>query len=180
MKRIIQIPNRSISQMVDEYGVIGAMKKLGCNENLSFISDLYRIGEGTIIHKFCNLFGNSNIGKNCIISSFVEIQGGVIVGDNCRIGSFSFLCSGVELEENVFLGSHICTINDRHPKPHNKEYKQEKTLIKNGASIGSGSVLICGITIGENSMVGAGSLVLKDIPAHQLWYGSPAKFIKNI
>lgn len=180
MKQLIKIPNRSIAQLINEEGIIEALVRLKCNENLSFISEDYKIGDGTKVYHFANIFGKGSIGKNCIVASYVEIQDSVVVGNNCRVGSFSFLCSGVTLEDNIFLGSHTCFINDRNPVVHNKNYKQEKTVIKNGASIGSGTVLMCGVIIGENAVIGAGSLVLKDIPSGEVWAGSPARFIKKI
>jgi len=164
MKQFIQIRNRSISELTKEEGLVEALSRIHCNENLSFISSDYKIGDKTVIHKFVNIFGKGEIGRNCIISSFVEIQNSVKLGNNCRVGSHSFLCSGLELGDNVFLGSHFCSLNDRYPKSHNKEYKQEKTIIKNNVSIGSGTTLMCGISIGENSIIGAKSLVLENIP----------------
>ena len=180
MKQIIEVKNKSIDELIDEDGIINAIKKLKCNERLSFICPDFIIGEGTVIYYFCNLFGKSKIGKNCIISSYTEIQDDVVIGDGCRIGSHSFLCSGVVLEENVFLGSGVITINDRVPKPHNKNYIKTKTLIRKNASIGSGSTLMCGIEIGENALVGCGSVVTKCVPDNEIWCGNPAKFIKKI
>lgn len=180
MRRVVPIYNRTIDQLAQEEGVISVLRRLKCNDKLSFIGEQVKIGDKTLIYYFCNLFGKSEIGENCIIGSFVEIQGDVIVGNSCRIGSHSFLCSGVTLEDSVFLGSHVVTINDRLPKSHNNTYKQEKTVIKKGASIGSGSVLMCGITIGENSVIGAKSLVLKDIPPNEIWAGHPTKFIRKV
>lgn len=180
MKQIIKIGNRTISQISQEDGIIEAISRIKTNDKLSFISENYKIGEKTVVYYFCNIFGQGEIGKNCIIASFVEIQDGVKLGNNCRIGSHSFLCSGVTLEDDVFLGSGIITINDRQPKSHNKDYRKVTTLIKKGASIGSGSVIMGGITIGENSMIGAKSLVLKDVPDGELWYGHPAVFIKKL
>src|SRR3990167_6321360 len=135
MKQIIEVKNKSIGELIDEDGIINAIKKLKCNERLSFICPDFIIGEGTVIYYFCNLFGKSKIGKNCIISSYTEIQGGVKLGDGSRVGSHSFLCSGLEIGNNVFLGS---------------------------------------------SIVGAGSLVLKDVPDGEIWLGQPARFIKKI
>lgn len=180
MKQIIEVKNKSIGELIDEDGIINAIKKIKCNERFSFISPDFIIGEGTVIYYFCNLFGKSKIGKNCIISSYTEIQGGVKLGDGSRVGSHSFLCSGLEIGNNVFLGSYFCSINDRHPKSHNANYLQEKTIIKNNVSIGSSVTVMCGVTIGESSIVGAGSLVLKDVPDGEIWLGQPARFIKKI
>jgi acetyltransferase-like isoleucine patch superfamily enzyme len=175
----IEVPNKTLSQLVDDVGVIDTIKRLKFNDRLSYISETYKIGKNTQIHKWCNLFGNSTIGSDCVIGSYTEIQGGVVIGNNCRIGSHCFICSGVTIEENVFLGSGIVTINDRLPTPNNKNYKQEKTLIKKGASIGSGAVIMCGIVIGENTKVGAGSVVVKDVAPNTIVVGNPAKPIKR-
>ncbi len=180
MKQKIPVPNRSVHQLIKEEGLIEAMTRLHCNEKLSFISPDYIIGENTQIYYFVNIFGKGRIGKNCIISSYTEIQNGVSIGNNCRVGSHSFLCSGVTLEDNSFLGSGIITINDHFPKPHNKNYKQLETVIKKGSSIGSGTVIMGNITIGENSVIGAKSLITKNIPDNEVWYGHPAKFVRKI
>ena len=179
MKQKISVPNRSIHQLIKEEGLIEALTLLHCNEKLSFISPEYVIGDGTQIYYFCNLFGKGRIGKNCIISSYTEIQSDVKIGSNCRVGSHSFLCSGVTLEDNVFLGSHVVTTNDSFPIVKNKNYKQEKILIKKNASIGSGSILLPGIEIGEGALIGAGSIVTKNVPSHEIWVGNPAKILRK-
>lgn len=179
MRQTVEIKNRTLAELTVAEGVIETLRRLKCDERLSFISPEYIIGKGTVVYCFVNVFGKGRIGENCIIASYTEIQGGVNVGDNCRIGSHCFLCSGVTLEDDVFLGSGVITINDKNPRPHNKEYKQEKTVIKKGASIGSGSVLMCGIEVGENAVVGAGSVVTKSIPAGQTWCGNPARPLKR-
>lgn len=175
MRRLVPIHNKTIEQMINKDGIIETLKKLRCNEKLSFIGENVKIGDKTVIYHFCNIFGNSKIGKNCIISSYVEIQGEVSVGNNCRIGSHSFLCSGVTLEDDVFLGSHIVTINDLMPKSHNSKYKKETTLIKKSASIGSGAVLLGGIEIGENAVVGAGAIVTESVSSNSKVKGLAAR-----
>lgn len=125
---------------------------------------------------FVNIY-NSTIGKNCRIAEFVEI-GGAIIGDNCSIQAFCFLCPGVELEDGVFLGPHTVFTNVRHPRATRKG-QFEKTLVKKGATIGANCTILCGVTIGENSVVGAGSVVTKDIPPDTTVVGNPAKILRK-
>jgi len=160
-------------------GVVNALKKLDCNHRLSFISPNYKIGKGTEIYYFVNIIGKGVIGDHCLIASYVEIQNDVIIQNNCRIGSFSFLCSGVEIGNRVFLGSHVKTINDKKPEVFNPNYKQEKIIIDDGASIGTGVTLMGPIRIGKNAIIGANSLVNKDVPEGETWVGSPAKRLKR-
>tara|TARA_B110000503_G_scaffold60476_1_gene96054 strand:- start:2826 stop:3269 length:444 start_codon:yes stop_codon:yes gene_type:complete len=131
-----------------------------------------------IFHKgLVNLYG-CKIDANTIVGPFVEIQSEVRIGKNCKISSHSFICSGVTISDNVFVGHNVTFINDRNPRSVNKEGKLkkkqdwilEKTLIEQGVSIGSGSIIMCGVKIGKNSTVGAGSLVLKDIPNDKIFY----------
>lgn len=134
-----------------------------------------------------NLYG-CTIGDNSTIGAFVEIQKNVLVGKNCKISSHSFLCEGVHMKDNVFIGHNVSFINDKYPRSTNADgsrqqegdWKATPTLIEQGASIGSGSTILCGITIGENSIIGAGSVVTKDIPADSIAYGNPAKVMRKI
>lgn len=121
--------------------------------------------------EFINLYGGCEIGDNCRIGCFVEIGRNVKIGKNCLIEAFVYLCEGVELEDNVFVGPHVCTTNDKWP-PSDKMWP---TLIKEGASIGANSIIVCGVTIGKKAMIGAGSVVTKDIPPYAVAYGNPAK-----
>tara|TARA_Y100000996_G_C22454959_1_gene615486 strand:+ start:417 stop:875 length:459 start_codon:yes stop_codon:yes gene_type:complete len=129
-----------------------------------------------------NIYG-CEIGKNTKVGPFVEIQSDVVIGKNCKISSHSFICSGVEIEDNVFIGHNVTFINDRHPKSVNSKGKLkgsndwtlEKTFIREGVSIGSGSVIMCGIEIGKNSIIGAATLVLKNVPRNKTYYNK----IKN-
>ena len=129
-----------------------------------------------------NIYG-CEIGKNTKVGPFVEIQSDVVIGKNCKISSHSFICSGVEIEDNVFIGHNVTFINDRHPKSVNSKGKLkgsndwtlEKTIIREGVSIGSGSVIMCGIEIGKNSIIGAATLVLKNVPRNKTYYNK----IKN-
>jgi len=139
-----------------------------------------QIGNNTKIFSFVNLYGpNLTIGNNCKIGSFVEIQRDVTIGNFCVISSHSFICSGVTLEGNNFIGHSCVFTNDRNPKPFNTNYKQEQTLIKIGASIGSGSRLLP-ITVGKNSLIGLGSNVVTNIPDNSIAFSKKTKAeIKN-
>lgn len=145
------------------------------------------------IHPTAKIFGCSNIygckiGENCKIGPFVEIQKNVKIGDNCKIQSHSFICEGVNIEDNVFVGHGVMFTNDRKPRAVNKDgsmkqeedWKCEKTYVKKRASIGSNATIICGITIGENAMIGAGSVVTKDVPANTIVAGNPARIIGDV
>lgn len=137
------------------------------------------IGENTVIRDYVNIFG-CKIGKNCKIAAFVEIQKGVTVGNNCAIEAFVFIPSGVTIEDEVFIGPHVCFTNDKRPRAVNPGWKTTPTVVKKGASIGAGSVILCGITIGEKAMIAAGSVVTKDVPPKTLVAGNPAKPVKKI
>jgi len=137
------------------------------------------IGENTVIRDFTNLYG-CKIGKDCKIAAFVEIGKGVTVGNKCAIEAFVFIPPGVTIEDEVFIGPHVCFTNDKIPKAVNPGWKITPTLVKKGASIGAGSTIVCGITIGEKSLVGAGSVVTKDVPPNTLVVGNPAKFVKKV
>ncbi len=139
------------------------------------------IGEGTSVWHYTNLYG-CEIGRNCTIGSFVEVQASALVGDDVTISSHTFICSFVAIENNVFIGHGVMTINDVYPPSFKRTGNKEnwkKTLIKSGAVIGSG-VTLMPVTIGKNSVVGAGSVVLKDVPDNVVVAGNPAKFIKHL
>jgi len=144
-----------------------------------------KLGKGVKIHKFVNLYG-CEIGDRSKIGAFVEIQKGAKVGADCKISSHTFICEGVTLEDCVFVGHHVVFINDRHPRATNgahqlqteADWTVQPTLIKRRASIGSGSVILCNITIGENAVIGAGSVVTKDVPANAVVAGNPARIIR--
>ena len=145
-----------------------------------------KIGENTKIYhpELVNLYG-CHVGKNCKIGAFVEIQKGVKVGNNVKIQSHSFICTGVTIEDNAFVGHNVTFINDKYPKSTKQGKLQNEedwacvpTLVKKGASLGSSSTIMCGVTIGENAMVGAGSVVTKDVAKDSVVVGVPARKIK--
>jgi UDP-2-acetamido-3-amino-2,3-dideoxy-glucuronate N-acetyltransferase len=150
------------------------------------ISADVKLGKDVKITSFVNLYG-CEIGDSTKIGAFVEIQKGVIIGRNCKISSHSFLCEGVTIEDEVFIGHNVTFINDKYPEATNKDGSLQNdndwncvpTIIKKGASIGSGSTLLCGITIGSKAIVGAGSVVTKDIPDNAIAAGVPAKIINK-
>lgn len=146
-----------------------------------------KVGEGTKIFKFVNAY-ECEIGDESKVGAFVEIQKGVTIGKRCKISSHSFLCEGVKIEDGVFIGHSVTFINDRFPRAvtqggalqTEEDWTMENTLIKKGASIGSGSTILCGISVGENSIVGAGSVVTKDVPDNTIVVGNPARILRRI
>ena len=149
------------------------------------IADDVKLGNNVRIHDFVNLYG-CEIEDNTKIGSFVEIQKGVKIGKRCKISSHSFICEGVTIEDQVFVGHHVVFINDRYPRAVNQDgelqteadWTMERTVVKRGASIGSGAVILCNITLGENAIVGAGSVVTKNVPANAIVAGNPARLIR--
>ena len=143
-----------------------------------------KLGRDVRIHAFVNLYG-CEIGDQTQVGTFVEIQKGAKIGDHCKISSHTFICEGVTIEPGVFIGHSVTFINDKYPRATNPagelqseaDWNCQNTLIKRGASIGSGTTLLGGITIGENAIVGAGSLVTKDVPANTTVAGNPAKIL---
>jgi acetyltransferase-like isoleucine patch superfamily enzyme len=155
-------------------------------ESYNRIAPNVKLGKDVRLFGFVNLYG-CEIGDETKIGTFVEIQKGVKVGRRCKISSHSFLCEGVTLEDEVFIGHNVTFINDRFPRATSEggELKTEAdwvcvpTLVKKGASIGSSATLLCGITVGEGAIVGAGSVVTKDVPPHTIVAGNPARVIKK-
>jgi acetyltransferase-like isoleucine patch superfamily enzyme len=145
-----------------------------------------KLGKDVLIYDFVNLYG-CTIGDNTKVGTFVEIQKNSSIGKNCKISSHTFICEGVEIEDNVFIGHNVTFINDKFPRAVNddgkmqtdSDWKLEKTFVKKGASIGSSVTILCGITIGENAVVGAGSVVTKNVPADTVVAGNPAKVIQK-
>jgi len=144
------------------------------------------VGKNVKIFDFVNAYGCS-IDDDTKIGTFVEIQKGASIGKNCKISSHSFICEGVHIEDNCFIGHGVMFTNDLFPRATNIDGSQQtdedwtliETYVKKGASIGSNATILCGITIGENSLIGAGSVVVKDVPANSIVVGNPARAIKN-
>jgi acetyltransferase-like isoleucine patch superfamily enzyme len=138
------------------------------------------VGENTTIWQFCVVLPQAQIGDNCNICAQCFIENDVKIGNNVTIKSGVYLWDGIEIEDNVFIGPNVTFTNDKYPR--SKQYPESflKTKVRKGASIGADSVILGGVTIGENAMIGAGSLVTKDIPSRQLWMGNPAKYIRDI
>src|ERR1700712_4991249 len=145
------------------------------------------LGKNTRIFNFVNAYGCS-IDDNSKIGAFVEIQKDASIGKNCKISSHTFICSGVHIEDNVFIGHGVMFTNDLFPKATNADGSQQTeadwkvivTKVKKGASIGSNATILCGITIGENALVGAGSVVTRDVPPNTIVAGVPARIIKTL
>lgn len=133
------------------------------------------IGESTNIWQFCVVFKGAVIGNNCNICAHVLIENDVIIGNNVTIKSGVQVWDGVTIEDNVFIGPNATFTNDLVPRSKSADWKLARTLVKKGASIGANATIVAGKTIGENALIGAGSVVTKDIPAHTVWYGNPAK-----
>ena len=146
-----------------------------------------RLGNDVKLAPFVNLYG-CDVGENTKIGAFVEIQKNARVGQNCKISSHSFVCEGVTIEDNVFVGHGVIFINDLFPRATNengelqteKDWKVGQTLVKKGASIGSGATILANVVIGENAMVGAGSVVTRDVPDNAVVAGNPAKLLRTI
>lgn len=133
------------------------------------------IGEDSIVRDYVNLYG-CKIGKGCRIAAYAEIQRGVTIGDRCKVEAFAFIPTGVTIEDEVFIGPHACFTNDRAPKAVG-DWEVIPTLVKKGAAIGANATIICGVTVGENALVAAGAVVTKDVPAHAIVAGVPARKI---
>jgi acetyltransferase-like isoleucine patch superfamily enzyme len=151
------------------------------------IAPTVKLGKDVKLSKFINLYG-CEIGDETKIGAFVEIQKNSSVGRCCKISSHTFICEGVEIEDNVFIGHSVTFINDTYPRATaaggelqtEADWKVEKTRICKGASVGSGSTILCNVTVGENAIVGAGSVVTKDVPANAIVAGNPAKLLRFV
>ena len=151
------------------------------------VSDDVQIGENVKLSNLISLYG-CYIGDNTKIGPFVEVQKNARIGNNCKIQSHTFICEGVTIQDNVFVGHSVTFINDTYPRttvPEGRlqteeDWKVEPTLVKKGASIGSGTTILCNVTIGDKAIVGAGSVVTKDVPAGVIVAGNPAKFIRKL
>ena len=156
------------------------------NEFCSIAPDV-KLGQGVKLSKFINLYG-CQIGDETKIGAFVEIQKNASVGRRCKVSSHTFVCEGVTIEDNVFIGHGVTFINDSYPRATaegghlqtEQDWKVEKTVVKRGASIGSGVTILANVKIGENAIVGAGSMVTRDVPPNTIVAGNPAKILRSI
>ena len=137
------------------------------------------IGEETSIWQFCVILKGAQIGRGCNINCHVFIENNVVIGNNVTIKPGVQLWDGVTLEDDVFVGPNVTFTNDHFPKSKNKDFKLQQILIERAASIGANATILGGVTLGENSLVGAGSVVTKDIPANEIWVGNPAEFLRK-
>jgi acetyltransferase-like isoleucine patch superfamily enzyme len=157
------------------------------SQGLQLIAPDVKLGKGVRCFGFVNLYG-CEIGDEVKIGTFVEIQKGAKIGNRCKISSHSFICEGVTLEDEVFVGHGVTFTNDRYPRSTDgagrlqteADWQCVPTRVKRGASIGSGATLLCGITIGESAIVGAGSVVTRDVPAGTIVAGNPARVIRRV
>ncbi len=146
-----------------------------------------RLGRGVKLARFINLYG-CVVGDDTKIGAFVEIQKNARVGKRCKISSHTFICEGVTIEDHVFVGHSVTFINDMYPRATTEtgelqteaDWKVEPTLVRNGASIGSGSTILANVTIGEHSIVGAGSVVTRDVPDYTVVAGNPARVLRRV
>jgi acetyltransferase-like isoleucine patch superfamily enzyme len=160
---------------------------MSVKDDLVSIAPDVHLGQNVKISKFVNLYGCS-VGDNTKIGAFVEIQKNATVGNNCKISSHSFVCEGVTIEDNVFIGHGVMFINDSYPRATTKDgglqteadWSVERTVVSKGASIGSGATILAKITIGENALIGAGSVVTKNVPPNAVVAGNPARIFRYI
>lgn len=151
------------------------------------ISDDVVLGSDVKLSRFINLYG-CRIGDGTKIGAFVEVQKNATIGSNCKISSHSFICEGVTIEDEVFVGHGVVFINDTYPRATTRsgalqteeDWKVEPTIVKKGASVGSGATILANVTIGENAIVGAGSTVTRDVPAGTIVAGNPARVLRRL
>jgi acetyltransferase-like isoleucine patch superfamily enzyme len=157
------------------------------NEYVCIAPDV-KLGENVKLSKFINLYG-CRIGDNTKIGAFVEVQKNASIGRNCKISSHSFVCEGVTIEDDVFIGHGVTFINDPYPRAtgasgelqqQGEDWQVETTLVRKGASIGSGATILSKVTVGERAIVGAGSVVTKDVPADTIVAGNPARVLRKL
>lgn len=155
------------------------------NQHLCITPDV-KLGENVKLSKFINLYG-CEVGDHTKIGAFVEIQKNAKVGSNCKISSHTFICEGVTIEDEVFIGHGVTFINDIYPRAATggklqteADWQVERTIIKRGASIGSGATILARVTVGENAIVGAGSVITRDVPANTIVAGNPARKLRSL
>jgi acetyltransferase-like isoleucine patch superfamily enzyme len=155
------------------------------NEFCSIAPDV-KLGDNVKLSKFINLYGCS-IGDNTKIGACVEVQKNAFIGSNCKISSHTFICEGVAIEDDVFVGHGVMFINDSYPRATSNgslqteaDWAVEPTVVKKGASIGSNSTILSKVTIGENAIVGAGSVVTRDVPPNTIVAGNPARILRTV
>jgi UDP-2-acetamido-3-amino-2,3-dideoxy-glucuronate N-acetyltransferase len=156
------------------------------NEFVCIAPDV-KLGQGVKLSKFINLYG-CEIGDDTKIGAFVEVQKKASIGRRCKISSHTFICEGVTIEDNVFIGHGVVFINDSYPRATTADgtlqteadWHVERTVIRKGASIGSGATILANVVVGENAIVGAGSVVTKDVPANTIVAGNPARFLRHV
>jgi acetyltransferase-like isoleucine patch superfamily enzyme len=170
-----------------ESAVLLSDKEDKSDKNFCRVAPDVKLGSGVRLFAFVNLYGCS-IGDNSKIGTFVEIQKNAEIGSNVKISSHTFVCEGVIIEDDVFIGHNVSFINDRYPRAVGSEgylqteldWEVVKTVVKRGASIGTGSTILCGVTIGEMAIVGAGSVVTRDVPPASIVAGNPARVLRRI
>jgi acetyltransferase-like isoleucine patch superfamily enzyme len=151
------------------------------------VADDVKLGENVKLAKFINLYG-CTIGDHTKIGTFVEVQKNAFIGRHCKIQSHTFICEGVTIEDEVFIGHGVTFVNDKYPRATNgngalqneHDWKVEPTIVKKGASIGSGVTILCNVTIGEKAIVGSGSVVTRNVPPNTIVAGNPARIIRRI
>ena len=155
--------------------------------NQACIGDDVQLGDDVRVAPFVNLYGCS-VGRETGIGAFVEVQSGVQIGARCKISSHTFICTGVVIEDEVFVGHGVVFINDRNPRATNgdgsiqadKDWQLEPTVVRRGAAIGSGAIIMCGVEIGEGALIGAGALVTRDVPPYSIVVGAPARLHRHL
>ena len=156
------------------------------SEHVSIAPDV-KLGRNVKLSKFINMYG-CTVGDDVKIGAFVEVQKNASIGNNCKISSHTFICEGVTIEDAVFIGHSVTFINDMYPRATaaggalqtEADWKVDKTIVKKGASIGSGCTILANVTIGEGAIIGAGSVVTKDVPPNAIVAGNPAKFLRFV
>lgn len=163
------------------------MSMEGQMQEMNSIAADVKLGENVKLARFINLYG-CTVGDNTKIGTFVEIQKNATVGNSCKVSSHTFICEGVVIEDDVFIGHGVMFINDSYPRATTgtgklqteADWKVERTLVRQGASIGSGATILANVTIGENALIGAGSVVTKDVPANAVVAGNPARVLRYL